>query len=226
MASLLYTAELDLAEADIRPFLDWYAYRHAPDLVPLGFQSSACYRAVGGDMNLFDIYEIPNHDIFSDPGYRRMNERDGYAPSILAKRRNKAHTIYKQHKLALKGVAAGNRLDADWITVSRFDCPAEVDAVAATLANCVDDLGAAGISAIRLGTRTTDHPVYTTDRPRYMLSLEWQRQPADSGLVERLTQMIGANAPISRKITFDGRRIYPWPDSPTVITAHGVGIAE
>ena len=68
LSSLLYTAELDLAEPDIKPFLDWYAYRHAPDLVPLGFESSACYGTTGGDMNLFDIYEIPNRDLF----YRRV----------------------------------------------------------------------------------------------------------------------------------------------------------
>jgi len=93
MTALLYTAELDLADADVRPFLDWYAYRHVPDLFPLGFVSCACYRTSGADMNLFDIYEIPSHEVFSAPGYRRMNERDPYAARILEKRRNKAHTI-------------------------------------------------------------------------------------------------------------------------------------
>ena len=78
MTSLLYTAELDLAEPDVKPFLDWYAYRHAPDLVPLGFGSSACYGATGGDMNLFDIYEIPNHDIFFQSGLS-PHERAGHA---------------------------------------------------------------------------------------------------------------------------------------------------
>ena len=110
MTSLIYTAELDLAEPDMKPFLDWYAYRHAPDLVPLGFESSACYTTTGGDMNLFDIYEIPNHDLFSGAGYRRMNERDKYAAAILQKRRNKAHTIYRQHDL--KASDTERRLDA------------------------------------------------------------------------------------------------------------------
>lgn len=213
MASLLYTAELDLAEADIQPFLDWYAYRHAPDLVPLGFQSSACYRTTGGDMNLFDIYEIPNHAIFSDAGYARMNARDGYAAAILAKRRNKAHTLYEQHELTLDGLAPPGRLDADWIAVFRFDSAIDASAVADLLAG--EDWSGAGIDMIRLGTRTTDHPIYTTDRPRFILSLESRRRPARAqATIERLMQKIDAKAPISRKLSFEGHRIYPWPDRP------------
>ena len=115
LSSLLYTAELDLAEPDIKPFLDWYAYRHAPDLVPLGFESSACYGTTGGDMNLFDIYEIPNRDLFFGAGYRRMNERDKYAAPILEKRRNKAHTIYRQHHVE------GLSPDADDTSRCRLD---------------------------------------------------------------------------------------------------------
>ena len=75
MTSLLYTAELDLEEGDIKPFLDWYAYRHAPDLVPLGFESSACYSTIGGDMNLFDIYEIPNRDTVIQSASSRSRAR-------------------------------------------------------------------------------------------------------------------------------------------------------
>ncbi len=213
MASLLYTAELDLAEPDIRPFLDWYAYRHAPDLVPLGFQSSACYRTTGGDMNLFDIYEIPNHAIFAGAGYQRMNARDEYAAAILARRRNKAHTIYEQHPLSLKELAPQGRLDADWIAVLRFDSAVEAGTVAELLAG--EDWHGSGIDMIRLGTRTTDHPVYTTDRPRFILSLEGQCRPAGvQATIERLLQDIGAKAPLSRKLNFEGQRIYPWPDRP------------
>jgi hypothetical protein len=211
MTSLLYTAELDLAEPDIKPFLDWYAYRHAPDLVPLGFKSSACYGTSGGDMNLFDIYEIPNHDLFSSAGYRRMNELDKYAAAILEKRRNKAHTIYRQHDL--KGSDAGSRLDADWITVSRFDSAAEADAIVAVLDSHAEDLSRAGVGAVRFGSRTTDHPVYTTSRPHLMLLLEWQGRPSGgSALIEKLTRKIEAAGSISRQITFEGHRIYPWPN--------------
>jgi hypothetical protein len=212
MPSLLYTAELDLADGDIKPFLDWYAYRHAPDLVPLGFESSACYGTTGGDMNLFDIYEIPSHDLFSGAGYRRMNERDKFAAAILEKRRNKAHTIYRQHPLAMGELNAGGRIDAGWITVSRFDSAADADAVAGVLAGHAAEWKEAGVAAVRLGTRTTDHPVYTTTRPHFMVLIEWQGRPSAEGLIARLTQKIGASGAVSRQITFEGHRIYPWPD--------------
>jgi hypothetical protein len=213
MESLLYTAELDLAEPDIKPFIDWYAYRHAPDLVPLGFESSACYSSNGGDMNLFDVYEIPSHDLFYGTGYRRMNERDKYAAPILEKRRNKAHTIYRQHPVDGLGPHAGVHLDADWITVFRFDSALDADAIAEVLSGQTNEWRREGVAAVRLGSRTTDHPVYTTTRPHVMVLLEWQHRPiAGAALIERLTQELAAKGKISRQITFEGHRIYPWPN--------------
>lgn len=205
MASLLYTAELDLAEEDVRPFLDWYAYRHVPDLFPLGFESCACYRTEGGDMNLFDIYEIPGHEVFAHPGYRRMNERDRYAAPILAKRRAKAHTLYTQLPL---GPAGDGLLDADRITVARFDTGEAPEALAARLAAS----GIVGAGRGRLGCRTADHPVYTTHRPRFMVVIEAPGEApgeAPAADPEALAAAIGSDA--SRLDTFSARRIYPWP---------------
>lgn len=213
MTSLLYTAELDLAEPDIKPFLDWYAYRHAPDLVPLGFESSACYGTTGGDMNLFDIYEIPNRDLFYGAGYRRMNERDKFAAPILQKRRNKAHTIYQQHHVDDLSPAAGVRIDGDWISVTRFDSSLDADAIARILGTQADAWRRANVAAVRLGSRTTDHPVYTTTRPQFIVMAEWQsRAAAGTALIEALTQALAAEGTVSRQITFVGHRIYPWPN--------------
>ena len=213
LSSLLYTAELDLAEPDIKPFLDWYAYRHAPDLVPLGFESSACYGATGGDMNLFDIYEIPNRDLFFGAGYRRMNERDKYAAPILAKRRNKAHTIYRQHHVEGLSPAADVRLDANWITVNRFDSSIAADDIARILSAQAGAWRKENVTAVRFGSRTTDHPVYTTTRPHFMVLAEWGDRPvAGAPLIESLTRSLAAECAVSRQITFEGHRIYPWPD--------------
>jgi hypothetical protein len=214
MTALLYTAELDLADEDIRPFLDWYAYRHAPDLFPIGFMSCACYRTAGTDMNLFDIYEIPSHAVFSAPGYGRMNARDPYAGPLLEKRRNKAHTIYEQIELPAGAPGAEPGLDADWITVARFDAPGELGGLAATLTEGGPDWsGAVGLSRARLGIRTENHPVYTTFRPRCMLVLEWSRQaPAGEDLRERLARRM--NMPEASLDVFSATRLYPWPTSP------------
>ena len=209
MTSLLYTAELDLAEEDIRPFLDWYAYRHVPDLFPLGFRSCACYRTLGGDMNLFDVYEIPGHEVFSHPGYRRMNERDRHAPPILAKRRKKAHTIYRQ--VALDGIEpeAAPSLDADWIVVVRFDLTAEPSSVAKALSSNLAPWRDCGVVRSRLGVRTQDHPNYTTHRPSFMLVLESDRDQSGTGLVTMAVEAIAPSA--SSPDGFAARRVVPWP---------------
>jgi len=52
----LYTSELDLPEEHIKPFFDWYAYRHAPDIYQIGFEICTSYRAIEGDKGVyFDV---------------------------------------------------------------------------------------------------------------------------------------------------------------------------
>ena len=161
-------------------------------------------------MNLFDIYEIPNHEIFSSAGYRRMNERDTFAAAILEKRRTKAHTIYRQHQVHDLELNARARLDADWITVSRFDSTVDADAIAAALSGQADEWRREGVVTVRFGSRTTDHPVYTTTRPHFMVLLEWQSRPsAGAMLIERVMQKLAAKSTISRQITFEGHRSLP-----------------
>ena len=108
---------------------------------------------------------------------------------------------------------SGSRLDADWITVSRFDSAVDADAIAAALSGQADEWRREGETAVRFGSRTTDHPVYTTTRPHFMVLLEWQSRPsAGATLIESLTQKLAAKGTISRQITFEGHRIYPWPN--------------
>lgn len=209
MTPLLYTAELDLAEADIAPFLDWYAYRHVPDLFPLGFQSCACYRTIGGDMNLFDIYEIPDHAVFAHPGYRRMNERDRYAPPLLAKRRQKAHTIYRQIALGDHADNPGPSLDADWIAVLRFETADDADAIESALAGPRTAWRAQGVTRARLAVRTQDHPTYTTHRPSFILALECDHDPSGADLIASAAEALPSSA--SNLDRFSARRVFPWP---------------
>ena len=211
MKSLLYTAELDLAESDIGPFLDWYAGRHAPDLYPIGFRSCACYRTDDPAMNLFDIYEISGHDIFTGAAYARLKRRDPYAGGIEGRRRNKAHTIYEQVDGFPGSTAQDPSLDEDWIVTLRFDAADDPAAVTAKLGDVIGNALGNGVSRARLGIRTTDHPMYTTSRPRYMLLLEAEHSPdpAIAATVEARLTGFAANV-----IGFTGNRLYPWPTVP------------
>ena len=209
---LLYTAELDLAEADIEPFRQWYANRHAPDVYQCGFLTCTCYQAEEGDMNLLDMYELPDASAFRSERYRGMPGRDPYMADLMAKRRDKAHTIYAQHLIAPD--EDGAWLNADWIAVFRFDSPASADAaVINALAIEVGHLRDLGIRRVRFACREQDHPSYTTTRPRCLVVAEWpHRPPAEADLANRLRSRFGAQ--IANPNVFVGHRIYPWPDQP------------
>ena len=212
MALLLYTAELDLAEADVEPFLNWYAHRHAPDLFSIGFRSCACYRTSGGDMNLFDAYEIPGHHVFTDPNYEGLSRRDRYARPILDKRRNKAHTIYEQTLLKQGAVEPAPPLDADGMVVVRFEMSGELEAARAELSGHLADWREAGVLRARLGIRTHDHPTYTTGRPRCILILECNRGVSECDVLASISGTTLASR--SRIDLFSARRLYPWPTDP------------
>jgi hypothetical protein len=210
VSSLLYTAELSLDPEDRHAFLQWYAYKHAPDLFPIGFQSCACYEAVMGDMTYFDIYEIPSREIFNSPGYRRMNELDVYAVDILAKRRDKAHTLYQHQYLYSRNGKTGP-IDADWLTVFRFD----TDAADADLNGALDKearrLAGLGATNVRMAIRTQDHPIYTTHRPRCMLLAEWSADPGADTLFKFLEEQFSGK--MSATVKLVGKRVFPWPNA-------------
>lgn len=211
MTSLLYTAELDLAEADMKPFLDWYANRHAPDLYPIGFKSCACYLTDDDRMNLFDIYEIGGHHIFAGAGYARLKGRDKYAAPIEATRRNKAHTIYEQFEGFPGCPSQDPSLDADWVVAARFDTREPPEEITAKLHDLVEKMLSGSVARARLGVRTTDHPVYTTTRPQFMVFLEADARP-ETSIAGDLVRQLGTFS--SNVICFTGRRLYPWPTTP------------
>lgn len=215
LALLLYTAELKLDPSDEEPFLDWYAYRHAPDLYSLGFKVCTCYRAVIGDMTFLDLYEIPGLKIFDSSGYALMAKNDRYAAPILERRRDKAHTLYEQRLLSPTTVQDGPTLDADWISVLRFNSTLSSEQIAVELADAVARAMSEGALRVRLAERTRDHPVYTTTRPHFLLMAEWSAQPGSGlPLTDQLPDQLSRS--VSDLIPFIGHRVYPWPDIPMV----------
>lgn len=216
MWPILYTAELDYPLSDLDEFIDWYAFRHAPDLFRAGFQTCTCYRAVEGGMGLIDFYEAPNWEIFNTTQYREMGPRDRYCTRILHKRLDKTHTVYAQkHIMPGATTEAAPSLDADWISLARFS------ATPATERGIVDwlkkDEGARllglGATRVRIASRTVDHPIYTTHRPRCLLLTEWpDKPPPQACLLAQLTSTFGGT--VSDLDAFVGCRLYPWTDEP------------
>ncbi len=209
---ILYTAELELADADIPGFRDWYGHRHASDLYESGMRVCTCYRAIEGGLTIIDIYEADDWAVFETPTYRGIGARDPGNAAILAKRTNKAATVYANTPGF--GPATGP-FRADWVSLARFDAPQATEALLRDgLANgAAASLLASGAHRVRLVARTKDHPRNGTFRPRLMLLAEWQARPlAAAGLASWLAATLGST-PAGLDV-FVGQRLYPWPDHP------------
>lgn len=206
---ILYSAELDLPDEDIPAFSDWYAGRHAPDLYQAGFTVCTCYRAISGGMKLIDFYEAADWTVFESDAYRRIGPGDAYGPPLMAKRTNKAHTVYAYRP----GSGDPPPLSADWIGFARFAATPEAlatleDALAGPTGAA---LIAAGAKQVRLAERGQDHPRNPTHRPGAIVLAEWDSQPPDTA---EMGSIVAGLIETSDLDSFVGYRLYPWPDKP------------
>lgn len=208
---IFYVAELAIADAAIPAFSAWYASRHAPDLFLLGFHSCTSYRAIEGAMDVVDMYEADDWSILASDGYRAMKARDVYAKEALQGRTDFTHTVYVHH--AKHPARREARLDADFVTLARFDATEEAEAALADWlgADGAAQLGALGAQRIRLLRRGRDHPTLPSRRARCALVAEWQGEPPPHA------RGLGALPPalaalLKPDVHFCGARLYPWPD--------------
>jgi hypothetical protein len=208
---IVYVAELNIAPADLPVFSAWYAGRHAPDLYQIGFRTCTSYRAIEGGMDVIDIYEAASWNILASDGYRQMKTRDAYAAPACAGRTDWTHTVYEYNaRLAADRHAL---LDADWVTLTRFDAAPELeDALAVWLMAAGEAAYAAlGARSVRLLHRGRDHPTLKSRRARCGILAEWGDEPPTVGRdLEVLPRAIAGE--LRRQEAFAGFRLYPWPD--------------
>jgi hypothetical protein len=213
----LYTSELDLPEEHIKPFIDWYAFRHAPDIYQIGFEICTSYRAIEGDMAIFDLYEINTVDVFDTAKYRAVSANDPYSGAILSNRKAKAHSIYAQLYVAPEPEDDRPLLNCDWIRIDRFNTlNTSSDALCDYLdAGEAERILLAGAKRVRLAMRTKGGPKHVSDRPTFMVMSEWAEKPTISDIGTRLAKRFGND--VSDQSTFAGYRLYPWADRPDLL---------
>ena len=213
----LYTSELDIAPEHLDAFVQWYAFRHAPDIYQIGFDVCTSYRSVAGDMTILDLYEIDSVDIFDTPRYRAIAPADPYFNDVLQHRTNKAHSVYSQVFVAPTPVDARALLNADWISVERFDhAGPDDDALVRFLASAeAERILLAGAKRVRLAHRTKAGPKHVSDRPHWMLLAEWAQPPGITDIGSRLQTQFGGS--LTNQSFFRGYRLYPWADRPDLL---------
>lgn len=218
-SNYLYTAENEYTPELLHEFGEWYAFRHAPDIFRVGFQSASSYRAVEGGLNVFGIYEIPSPDIFLTPEYRALGKRDSHRDRIIVgKVSARAHTTYQQRALWPETGGPPARLDADWLSAIRYDAEPSLDEAAAGFFRPGHGgrLGGGSARQLRFGRRKGERPESVTDRPSCILVAEWSVRPEPGAVIwKAFLDALGDR--VSNISFYTGYRVYPWRDDPAPI---------
>ena len=92
----IYTARSDVETAHLARVEDWYARRHAPDLIRAGFYTAQVYYSEVGTPRVCNLYEIPGPELFVTQGYRDVAAKDTEGPAVIALLTSRSNTIYDQ----------------------------------------------------------------------------------------------------------------------------------
>jgi hypothetical protein len=205
----VYLARMDVEQADLPFFMNWYEHKHGPDLIGAGFYSAQAYHSVVGEPLVCNVYEIESSEIFYTPAYQsaRTPERDPDRPRILEGVSNRSNTVYEQVMtigVTLPDVSwqVGSRLgriEAPVITTARFETPEEDDEAVVEWCRRVEFPRLEARSAFRAARLCRQagrlHPANPSDQPRWMLLVEWQDEGAaesDGALSEVSDRLRGA----------------------------------
>jgi hypothetical protein len=201
---IFYVVEIELAAAALSEFARWYAAVHAPHLFHAGFSACTSYRAVAGTMPVVDIYQAPDWAMFERPAfaqYRQVAARDPFRPAAL-RGITSTRTVYHHHPATpLPSGDAAAPLDADWITIWRFE--GDEEGVAEWVTR--EGLAALGARQLRLLRKGADAPTGRSIRPALALVAEWASRPPED-IAARLPPGFDASQ------HFTGWRMYPWAE--------------
>jgi hypothetical protein len=181
----IYTARSDVDSANLARVEDWYARRHAPDLIRAGFYTAQVYYSEVGTPRICNLYEIPGPALFDTPAYRAVAAEDTEKPAIIALLTNRSNTIYDQVltvnvPTSSADWASGDRtggVTATALSTARFDLPeaAEAELLEWYRTREFPRLQSRpGFRAGRLCRQGPPHPVAPSRDPRWFVINEWE----------------------------------------------------
>jgi hypothetical protein len=186
MANLptIYTARSDVDRAHLARVEDWYARRHAPDLIRAGFYTAQVYYSKVGAPRICNLYEIPGPELFATPGYRDVAAKDPEGPAVIALLTSRSNTIYRQvltvnvpappvdwSKGGRGGGVAAPALSTVRLEVQEVDDGALIEWYRSREFPRLQ--GQPGFQAGRLCRQGLPHPVAASHDPRWFVINEW-----------------------------------------------------
>lgn len=181
----IYTARSDVETAHLARVEDWYARRHAPDLIRAGSYTAQVYYSEIGSPRICNLYEIPGPELFVTQGYRDVAAKDTEGPAVIALLTSRSNTIY-DHVLTVNvpapdvDWAAGGRAGgvvASALSTARFELPEADEAThlewyrSREFPRLQDQ---PGFRAGRLCRQGPPHPVAPSRDPRWFAINEWE----------------------------------------------------
>jgi hypothetical protein len=198
---LIYIVRAELAADFIEPHHEWYARKHAPDVLGVGFLSARGYDATTVP-HMWNIYEVPNVEIFSLDIYNNMHKNDPFVAQAIPKLQGRTVSVFTQVIIAGadgRDIAGCPTFSGPRLVSLRFDAPGDAGQTKEWFrASVVPSLaGKPGIHRIRLWEQQQSHPKWPTTEPRWSVAVETRRDADDAlvrGVLDRAAQALPAQA--------------------------------
>jgi len=179
---LIYMIRADIDDDYVEPHHEWYARRHAPDLMASGFWSARGYDSATSP-GLWNIYEVPDVAIFSSEAYTGGHRSDPFLETAVKKLHGRSVSLYTQVRIV---DAQGNpivrpaTLRGPVVASLRFESSATADRVASWFDERIVGKHARspGVRTIRLWEQRERHPKWPSTEPRWSVGVEWESEAA------------------------------------------------
>lgn len=185
---LIYIVRANLPDDFLDEHHDWYARKHAPDVVGAGFTSARGYDSPIVP-KMWNIYEVPSVAVFASDAYNNSHKNDPFVAVAVKKLIGRTVSVYTQ--TACMG-ADGKKLPSvptlygPGLSSLRFDSGASAADVESWFQETVVKklVGSKGLKSIRLWEQREAHPKWASTEPRFTVAVEWESDKAaeDAGV--------------------------------------------
>jgi hypothetical protein len=90
--TLVYVSRFEIDADFIEEYDAWFAGRHVPDLLGVGFLSVSGYRSISRS-EVCNLYEIPSFDVFG-PAYDELARQDPFRTTLSSRIRGSERGVY------------------------------------------------------------------------------------------------------------------------------------
>ena len=196
---LIYIVRAELAADFVEPHHEWYARKHAPDVLGVGFLSARGYDATTAP-HMWNIYEVPNVEIFSLDIYNNMHKNDPFVALAIPKLQGRTVSVFTQVVIASgdgQEIAGCPTFSGPRLVSLRFDTTSDARQTAEWFRGSVVTslAGKPGIKRIRLWEQQQSHPKWPSTEPRWSVAVETTRDADEavaSGVLERSARVLPA----------------------------------